>query len=208
MDVFRLRPVLTTSLTPRRRPSHPVSTHSPNLSPDTDQQGRGSISPGRSGHPCGLICITTLSKPKDPWNAITPWSPSQVKMSNGRPLTPGGRWKPLVAFSPCEGGERAREWLQGRKQRARSIAKDKSTRPLFKLTLSRLPSRPCENSPIRYVQIARCQPNSALERTKVCSKPQSRLGRRTGEDWKPRPEKILRSSSGISGWNQDFSHLP
>lgn len=190
MESPKLRTALTTSLPPRRRPSHPASTFSP--SPTSDPSDPSNVSPGRNDRP--LMCISALSRRKEPWNCGVPCSPSQVKMSNGRPLTPSGRWKPLVAFSPCAGGERTREWLQVRKPRT---SKDKALRPCFKLTSFRLPSPPRDSSPLRYLQVTRFQPNS-LHRRKADSKSS---GRRTGEDWKPRPEKILRSSSGISGWN-------
>lgn len=191
MESLRLRRVLTTSVTPRRRPSHPASSPSP----VSDLSDPSHASPDQP-----LMCISALRKHKEPWKRGSPWSPSQVKMSNGRPLTPSGRWKPLVAFPSSGDGSRARDWLQGRKPRTRQ---DKALRPRFKLTFSRLPSPPRANSPLRYLQITRFRPDSALHRAKAGSKPQSSCGRRTGEDWKPRPETILRSSSGIAGWNNE-----
>lgn len=192
MELLRLRRVFTTSVTPRRRPSHPASSPSP----VSDLSDLSNASPGGNGQP--PLRISALRKYKEPWNRGAPCSPSQVKMSNGRPLTPSGRWKPLVAFPACEGGNR--DWLQGKKPRSEH---DKALRPRFKLTFSRLPSPPRPNSPLRYLQITRFHPNPALHSVKAGSKPQSSCSRRTGEDWKPRPETILRSSSGISGWNNE-----
>lgn len=197
MDASKLKPVLSVSTTRKLR-GYQLGAGNCACS-GSDQPMVIGNSQDSNLHTSGLLCITALSRSRMPWAWITAISPAahSKKVSNGRPLTPVGRWRPLVAFSPCRGGERTAWEIGGKKQRKGSLTKVQRGRPIFRLTHYRPPSCPRACSPLPSPSNA---PVSLCDRNKP-SKPPAVSSRRPGDQSKPDP--ILRSSSGLSAWNQE-----
>ena len=212
MQPSKLRPNLISASTPRYRLRKPSPPRRPSpcyegVDSPNETVGKGEIPRGTKKRDGTLMCITAIRTGRPPVLAGYSLSPSQRRMSNGRPLTPVGRCRPLVPRFPASGNQYL--FLSpefARLKSPRSPLRLKSGLRLARCARLRanVTNSPAVNSSM--VQGVRLGRGFALDRTKEERKQraQTSMGRGPGMDlWEGKPAKRLRSSSGISAWDHE-----